>query len=373
MRELAGGRNPESVDWHDCFLMDPDHPDMLTVSRSFFQIFLLALKVYHSSSKTVMLFQICRTNYGEHLSALAPQPQRLVFNLCEPHKLSNTPNWVHKRMIQDNPSLVSLKLIVNSNDTILPFCQAINNNKSLGSLKVLCFNDGTLTLARTIFTQIKCPTLTHMRMAFGNDPSHLESNDFAIFLAAHPNLQWLYFDPTNTFTEHSAASMTETLRTNHTLKMIFVDVGNQHLFSHLRSAVYNPQSIKSMTDCNHVCHMLLTSQATLENPYSTIHYQINDFKDAKTNRGRKLLNLLSLRNKDWSNGSHFQREGILDNTLLFPRIVYCISKLNLHYQDMFAVNPQSLNYVVSPLSIVYEIARNFLPSVLLNRAPKEKY
>jgi hypothetical protein len=221
-----------------------------------------------------------------------------------------------------------------------------------------------------------------------DNPHHWGTNDFATFLASNPNLKCINFGHETTFSDVLANLMTQTLTTNKTLERIVLDDCDIQLLSQLHRAFYNPQTIQSMFDCNHICYLQYRSSFSSD----LIQYEINDFTDPKDNIDRKLLNLLSCRHKDRSNCSHFKSEGILDteNTKFFPDIVSRISNLDPHYQDIVdkrgnreaneftsrcleeGFDLDQLQYVVRPVSILYEVVCNFFPHILQSyyRAPQ---
>ena len=115
----------------------------------------------------------------------------------------------------------------------------------------------------------------------------------------------------------------------------------------LSNAIYDPTSLNSVVDCNHVCNIDGIGLVDIPNN--------NNNRGSKVNRARKIYHLLSKRNREGNNVYHLNLEfDDEDGSLaLVPNV---LASVHQYYHGSMFAQPSDQ---VRPLSIMYEILRSW--------------
>ena len=170
------------------------------------------------------------------------------------------------------------------------------------------------------------------------------------YLATNPPLKVLHLDE-NKLNDEDARLIARALKCNTNLQYIYLDGNNitEVGCNALSKAVYNPESLNSVADCNHTCE--IRGIAFGDIPVNLSRSNSNN------NRRRKIYRLLSSRNREESNVYHlnleFGNEDEDEDTLaLVPNLLESVHR----YAER--VSTQLPQYE-QPLSITYEILRGW--------------
>ena len=194
--------------------------------------------------------------------------------------------------------------------------------------------------------------------AINLDRNHIRTGgDTAIpdYLATNPPLTHLCL-ANNNLNDEDARLIARALKRNTNLQYIFL-VGNNITevgCNALSKAVYNPESLNSLADCNHTCIICGIDFGNIpENfPQST----------PLDNRSGKIHHLLSVRNKkEGSNAYHFNLElgGEEDDDELLGLVPHVLESVNRYAKRRPPPKYHKAYYVSSPLSIMYEILQSW--------------
>ena len=176
------------------------------------------------------------------------------------------------------------------------------------------------------------------------------SSAISDYLATNPSLEILCLSD-NHLNDDDARLIARALKHNTNLKDMYLDGNNitEVGCNALSKAVYNPESLNSVADCNHTCE--IRGIAFGDIPVNLSRSNSNN------NRRRKIYRLLSSRNREESNVYHlnleFGNEDEDEDTLaLVPNLLECVHR----YAER--VSTQLPQYEQS-LSITYEILRGW--------------
>ena len=185
------------------------------------------------------------------------------------------------------------------------------------------------------------------------------------FLATNPCLENLYLDG-NCLNDNDAVSIAESLKQNHLLS--FLDLTNNNLtktgWMALRKAEFNNTSLNAAADSNHTCNIKYP-------PDGSALIEAIDTSEMNGDRNltlafdptwvrRKKIYKVSSRNRELSNVEHFDDIHVK----LLPKMLSSIQEYS-NYQDD---NISQDRGHVHPLSIVYEICRNWEESIAVFEA-----
>ena len=131
----------------------------------------------------------------------------------------------------------------------------------------------------------------------------------------------------------------------------------------LSKAVYNPESLNSVADCNHTCRILggVSFGNIPENyPQSTL----------LNNRSGKIYHLLSVRNREGSNVYHFNLEfgDDDDDDEHLGLVPHVLESVDRYAKRRPPPKYHEAYYVSSPLSIMYEILQSWKMPGLYERS-----
>ena len=177
------------------------------------------------------------------------------------------------------------------------------------------------------------------------------------YLATNPSLKLLCLS-NNHLNDDDARLIAHALKRNTNLQSIYLDGNNITKVgcNALSKAVYNPESLNSVADCNHTCKIYGVDFGCIpeNNPQSTLI----------DNRAGKIHHLLSARNREGNNAYHFNLEFGDENDDdehlgLVPHVLESVNRY---------AKRRPAYYKSSPLSIMYEILQSWKMPELYERS-----
>ena len=174
------------------------------------------------------------------------------------------------------------------------------------------------------------------------------------YIASNPPLNHLYL-ARNKLNDNDAILIASALKCNTILGSIRIqnntgitDTGHNAL----TKAVYDPTSLNSMSDCNHMCIILqVDGDGERMNIPSGCRNNHRRLTSSIARRKAKIYQLLSERNEEGSNVQHLNAEfedEEEDSLKLVPKVLECIHSY-----------PKPSQFTVHPLSIMYEVIRGW--------------
>lgn len=187
----------------------------------------------------------------------------------------------------------------------------------------------------------------------------LQSNDvysrgnalLSDFLATNPKLRVLdlYWSLLN---DTDAPLLANALRRNSNLEHLNLQaslISEESGYPCLEWAVFDRESLNSVSDSNHSCHLVLD----IDDP--TLCGVVNTWGSPKQNRSYKIYSMLASRNRERSNVEHLHSECAVSIQLL-PDILVSVQSYNEYH---IGSSKGRARDSVEPLSIVYEMMRGW--------------
>ena len=184
------------------------------------------------------------------------------------------------------------------------------------------------------------------------------------FLATNPILETLDLSWKNQLNDQDAISIAKALKQN--TKLDFLDLTTNRItktgWKALRKAEFDDSSLNAAADSNHTCAIKYPPDGSkaierVDTSEMNGNRSCETIFGSKFVRQKKIYSVLSLRNRDFSNVKHF--EDVPVETL--PYMLQSIQEYS-NYRDGGADISQVRGHV-NPLSIVYEICRNWEDSL----------
>ena len=171
-------------------------------------------------------------------------------------------------------------------------------------------------------------------------------------MAANPPLEVLRLT-NNHLDDNDAVMIARALKQNTNLDILCIDQNDITDTGRdaIRTAIFDSTSLNAMADSNHSCRIMGIKDFYVKN---------NVGGDSNVNRGRKIYSLLSSWHKEGVNVRHLNSEFDDDELKLVPKVLESV-----HHCAEYCYSPEGkLHYGVHPLSITYEILRNWkMPSL----------
>ena len=248
---------------------------------------------------------------------------------------------------------------INSMEDVQYLIDAIINHPSIDKIRLGdCFQrDGIngYDILRSLLTRDKNFTA----IDFGNNYIRTGGGtEIPDYLATNPPLKKLYLNHNN-LNDEDAALIAHALKHNTNLQSIYLDENNNITevgFNALSKAVYNPECLNSVADCNHTCIIYGVD-------FGCIPENISQ-STRLDNRAGKIHHLLSARNREGNNAYHFNLEfGDEDeddeHLGLVPHVLESVNRY---------AKRRRAYYESSPLSIIYEILQSWKMPELYERS-----
>lgn len=246
-----------------------------------------------------------------------------------------------------------------SNDVDI-FCQAVNSHNSLQKLTLehISFESPEQNFGE-IMKKLKSKTIEEISICDRSIPGILSAE----FLQSNPSLKKLtFFD--NPFSDEDLVHVQTALQSNTTLCQLRFEIDAlPNTWRRLVSLVFDCTSLNAAYDSNHCCCLegFLTG--------NSIHRKyFNSGTLPGWNRRKKIYTILSMRNANRHNAAYFESDRISIKHL--PQILSILkpfSEHTLHNEDDDIGDHDD----VKPLSIVYEIMRDWKMPELYNLALDE--
>jgi len=170
------------------------------------------------------------------------------------------------------------------------------------------------------------------------------------YISSNRPLKYLYLAHNN-LNDDDIILIAKALKGNTNLECLRLQNNNITNIGHnaLAKAVYDPTSLNSISDCNHICHIPLDGGMNI--PIGCSNSK-SDLTSPIERRRAKIYHLLSIRNREGSNVRHlnseFDSDGEEDNSLkLVPKVLEAVYKHS------------TVQGFIHPLSIIYEIMRGW--------------
>ncbi|KAL7537176.1 hypothetical protein ACHAXR_007645 [Thalassiosira sp. AJA248-18] len=171
------------------------------------------------------------------------------------------------------------------------------------------------------------------------------------FLATNPPLKYMNLE-NNHLNDNDAELIAASLIQNCNLESLSLE-GNEITSvgcDALRHVVFDSTSLNSVADSNHSCYIGGLDFGGIP----------NNWNNSKRNRRMKIYYLLSSRNREGSNAHHLDSDIGEESLKLAPEVLQCVNHCSGCEQDEVRQD----DGVVKPLSIIYEILRNWrMPSL----------
>ena len=187
------------------------------------------------------------------------------------------------------------------------------------------------------------------------------------FLATNPSLEVLFLSG-NKLNDNDTIGIAEALKQN--TKLCFLNLTSNNNITKtgwkaLRKAEFDDTSLNATSDCNHSCNIHYPSDGSdviedLDIIEMNGDRNFTKAFDPTLVRQKKIYSVLSSRNRDNSNVGHFDDIHVK----LLPNMLNSIQKYS-NYQDD---NISQVRGHVQPLSIVYDICRNWEESIAVFEA-----
>ncbi len=258
-------------------------------------------------------------------------------------------------IVENNKHLRKLEIANNQigRQHIERLCSAVRNHPlvHLGLCDSFVAGDGDEMLASLL--RIDELKLEKLDMS-SNSITAVGITLLADFLATNPRLKDLDLSKNN-LNDSDAALIANALRSNTRLRNLDLKLNNINDAGEevLRRLLWDNSSLNAVADLNHTCSIDVGWSAP---DYDEIFDDWNSHEKKQVNRGRKIYNILSSRNKTMSNAQHFGNieVKILPNMLAAVHKYYDASTEYDLTNDMYKHDPK-----VEPLSIAYEIMRKW--------------
>ena len=252
-------------------------------------------------------------------------------------------------LLKTFPQVQKLELINHlGNDNVDVLCDIIRDHPSIVEVELLgCLDDmdGYEALCSLIESEIRKIGVSYNEI-YSDGRTALSD-----VLARNPRVEEISLDH-NELDDDDATGIANALKTNTNLKSLMIsdnemtDIGEDAL----RGACFDLSSLNAAADSNHTCFV-----------YTKTERQVNDTSvTAKANRRVKIYRVLASRNKELSNIEHFGGDvGIK----LLPNILTAVklyaTEAARYSRQGGVVRRGNLNVKPSPLSIFYELMRNW--------------
>jgi len=242
------------------------------------------------------------------------------------------------------------------------FCQAVNNHNSLEELTLehISFESPEQNFG-DIINKLKSKTIEKMYIGDRSVPGTLFSGlRPAEFLQSNPSLKKLMlFD--NPLSGEDFVHMQTALQNNTTLLQLTYELDTLPItWRRLISVVFDRTSLNAAYESNHHCCV----KGFSHNNGKICYKYFNTGSHPEWNRRKKIYTILSMRNMNRQNAAHFESENM--GIKYLPQILSILkqfSEHNLHNED-----DDVGDHDVKPLSIVYEIMRDWKMPELYNLA-----
>ena len=244
--------------------------------------------------------------------------------------------------------------IINSMEDARYLVDAVNSHPAINTVRLEnCFGNDIngYNILCSLLTRDK--NFTIIDLDRNNFTQTGGSSAISDYLATNPSLEILCLSD-NHLNDDDARLIARALKHNTNLKDIYLD-GNDNITevgcNALSKAVYNPESLNSVADCNHTCKVRGIA-------FGDIPVNLSG-STPKQNRAGKIYHLLSTGNREGSNVYHLNLEfgdEEEDTLALVPNVLESV-----HRYSHECVHQRRRNQVecVQPLSTMYEILRSW--------------